>query len=106
MFDKRVGFHLAKLCDVYTVGLTNARQIVPQQIDNHHVFRLIFLALTKFIAAEKVGFGGGTTLAGSLNWSSLHFALSNANKPFRRGTQNRPVGSGKVTGKRSRIAST
>jgi hypothetical protein len=53
-----VGFQPAELSHLEAIGPTNSGEVIPQQIDDHHVFCPVFVAFEQIIRGQKVCFGG------------------------------------------------
>ena len=45
-----VALHGAQLLDPHAFGLADPRQVIPQQVDDHHVFGPVLLALAQLVA--------------------------------------------------------
>ena len=92
-------------CDTaHAIRPARARQIIAQQIDDHHIFGPIFFAGSQVVAGEHIGLGAARPPTCSLDRSCFDLAVLNANKPLRRRTGNLPFAAIEVTGERSRIA--
>src|SRR3989441_322457 len=68
---------------VHTAELAHLAEVVPLQVDDHHVFRGIFLALEEFPREAFVVRRRSTAGSGTLDRAGLDVAAADAEEPFR-----------------------
>ena len=69
------------------VRAANPREVVPKQVDDHDVFRSVFLAVEEFLANCPVGLRLIVAPAGTLDGPSLNRGAVDAQEPFGRGAE-------------------
>src|SRR5258708_7372867 len=104
MLHELVRLQSAKLCHVNALRRADARQIVTQQIDDHHILRPVFFTVLQFITREEIRFWPARPLPGALDWSRLHFPLDNLQEPLGRRATNLESAKIEVPSKRGRIS--
>src|SRR3989454_168329 len=83
MMHVREGAEALQYRHVHAAELAHLAEVVPLQVDDHHVFRGIFLALEEFPRAAFVVRRRSTAGSGSLDRAGLDVAAADAEEPFR-----------------------
>src|SRR2546430_16168216 len=83
MMDVREGAEAFQDRHVHTAELAHLAEVVPLQVDDHDVFRGIFLALEEFPHDAFVVRRRSTTGSGSLDRAGLDVPAADAEEPVR-----------------------
>ena len=81
--DRREALEHAKLADIDRMRPADPREIVAQQIDDHHVLRPILLAAQQGLGLVAVLLGRRPPGPGSLDRAGLDPTVGQFQKPFR-----------------------
>src|SRR5436309_16108749 len=89
---------------VHTAALAHLAEVVPLQVDDHHVLRGIFLALEEFPGEAFVVRRRSTAGSGSLDRARLDVPTAEAEEPFRTRRQQAVVSGLEESSERRRCA--
>ena len=99
-----VGFDAAQLADADALRPAYPREIVSQQIDDHHVFGAVLFAGQQFGFGRAVGGRIAGARPGALDRPRLDLAVEDLQEPFGRGADDLELAQVEVAGKRRRVA--
>ena len=94
----------AQLADADALGPAHPGEVVPQQIDDHHVFGAVLFAGQQLGLGRAVGGRIAGARPGALDRPRLDLAVENLQEPFGRSAQDLELARVEVAGKRRRIA--
>ena len=97
-------FQPAQFADDDAFRPADARQIVPQQIDDHHVFGGVLFALPEFVASEQIGLWTGSPAARAFDRSGFDLSSDDLQEPFGRSDENLEFAEVEIAGKRGRVS--
>ena len=103
MLHRLVGFDDTQTRHADRSRRTDFRQIVAQQIDDHHVLGLILFAFTQFVLREEIRFRSMPSPPSPFDRPRLDHSLLHANESLRRSTRNHPIVVSEVSRERCRV---